>query len=150
MNIMALNMIFASTQAAHRERLLSEITVPTTPPTTIQPGTPVVINDRPAVALTADPSATLTKTTGLPPEITSVTYKNGGVNSTGAATFAFDGTWVFDVTGALTNTADDVEVYIDDAGALTLTVGTNTHYGWTDYPVGYIKAAGRACVRVGA
>ena len=144
---MAKNKIFAETQGRNRERLLSTVTKPTSTPTTILPGVPVLFADGPAVSLTASPNATRTETLS---DGSTVTFPIGGVgNQAGAASFAFDGTWEFAVAGATTTTANGVEVYITDAGGLTLTVGTNTHYGWTDYPRDYFKVAGRAAVRVG-
>lgn len=144
---MATNKIFAETQGRNRERLLSTVTNPTTPPTSILPGVPVTFADGPAVSLTASPNATRTDTL---PDGSSITYGVGGVgNSAGAASFAFDGTWEFAVANATTTTANGVEVFITTAGGLTTTAGTNAHYGWTDYPVGYVKTAGRAAVRVG-
>lgn len=154
---MALNKIFASTQELHRDRALSEIIVPT-PTTTIQPGVPVLLGGaaataRPAVSLTASGNATKTETSGLPGGITSVTFGNGGAGNSSdpaSASFAFDGTFEFAVTGATTSTASDAPVYITAAGALTLTAGSNTLYGYTDYPVDYRKEAGRAPVKIGA
>jgi hypothetical protein len=148
---MATNKIFQSTEARHKARALSTITNPSTPPTTIQPGVPVTFAEGPAVSITASGNGTKTQTTNLPPNITTITYTNGGVGlAAGEATFAFDGTWEFAVTGALTTTVDGVHVYITTAGALTLTASTNAHFGWTDYPRDYRKEAGRAAVRVGA
>ena len=148
---MATNQIYAGTTERYRERVLSTVVKPTSTPTTIQPGVPVTFLDGPAVSLTASGNGTVVQTTGLPTGLSSITYANGGVgNAAGAATFAFDGTWEFAVAGAATNTASGVKVYITDAGALTLTVGTNTAFGWTDYPVDYAKVAGRAPVRIGA
>ena len=149
---MALNKIFADTERNRRARKLSLITSPTTPPTTIQPGTPVLVSARPAVALTASGNGTVT-TANPVPGITSITFTNGGVSlAADEATFAFDGTFELPVPGATTSTANDVEVFITKAtGALTLTSsGATAHYGWTDYPVGYRKAADRAAVRIGA
>jgi len=148
---MATNQIYAGTTERYRERALSTIVQPTSTPTTIQPGVPVAFTDGPAVSLTASGNATVTQTTGLPTGLSSITYANGGAgNAADAATFAFDGTWEFAVTGALTTTASGVKVYITTAGALTLTVGTNVAFGYTDYPVDYAKVAGRAPVRIGA
>jgi len=148
---MALNRIYAETAERVRERALSTVTAPSTAPTTIQPGVPVAFADGGAVSLTASGNGTVTQTTTLPPGLTSITYTNGGVgNASGSASFAFDGTYEFAVTGATTSTANGVEVYITTAGALTLTASTNTHYGWTDYPRDYEKVAGRAPVRIGA
>lgn len=150
---MATNKIFASTEALHRARLLTGITAPSTPPTTIQPGVPVLLTGRPAVSLAASGNGTVTKANPVP-GVTSVTYANGGASlASGEASFAFDGTWKFAVTGAGTTTANDVEVFITLAtGALTLTDAgaTEVHYGWTDYPIGYRKASGVAAVRIGA
>lgn len=148
---MATNKIFQSTQARHRARLLSTITNPSTPPTTIQPGVPVTFADGPAVSLTASGNATKTQTSPLPSGFTSITYQNPGAGvASGEASFAFDGTWEFAVVGTTTSTANGVRVYIVPAdGSLTLTVGSNVAYGWTDYPKDYVKTAGRAPVRVG-
>lgn len=150
---MALNKIFASTQELHRDRALSLITSPSVPPSSIQPGVPVVVGARPAVSITASGNATKTQASDLPSGITSVTWENGGVGNSdnpAHATFAFDGTFEFAVTGATTSTANETAVYITTAGALTLTEGTNVLYGYTDYPVGYRKEDGRAPVKIGA
>ena len=138
---MALNKIFASTQELHRARPV---------PSGTQPGTPLLIGTRPAVTLTARGDATRTQTTGLPAGVTSVTYENGGAGlAADEASVAFDGTWLFPVTGATTSTASEVEVFITSGGALTLTSTNNTHFGWTDYPKDYRKEAGKAPVRIG-
>ena len=149
---MALNKIFADTERNRRVRKLSLITSPTTAPETIQPGAPVLVSARPAVALTASGNGAVTQANPVP-GITSITFTNGGASlAAGEATFAFDGTFELPVTGATTATANDVEVFITKATAvLTLTSSAGTsHYGWTDYPVGYRKAADRAAVRIGA
>jgi len=148
----SLNKIFQSTQRLHRARLLSGISNPTPAPTTIQPGVPVTFGagNLPAVSLTASGNGTKTITPNIN-GVTSLTYSNAPVGVTsGQAVFAQDGTFEFAVTGATTGTLNDVEVFIVPAtGALTLTSSTNVHYGWTDYPEGYTKEAGRAAVRVG-
>ena len=149
---MALNKIFAGTDASNRAELVAEITFPASQ-TTIQPGVPVIFGTRPAVSLTADGAATKVKANPVP-GITSITYTNGGASlAAGQASFAYDGTYEFAVTGATTSTARNVEVFMTKAtGALTLTAnGASTiHYGWTDYPVSFRKTAGRAPVRIGA
>lgn len=151
---MSLNKIFQSTQRLHRARLLSGVSNPTTPPTTIQPGTPVTFGVAPAifpaVALTASGNGTKTITPNIN-GVTSLTYSNAPVGvAAGEAVFAFDGTFEFAVAGATTGTLNDVEVFIiPGTGALTLTSTSNVHYGWTDYPKDYTKEAGRAAVRVG-
>lgn len=146
---MALSKIFQSSQRLHRARALSTVTNPTTPPTTIQPGVPVTFADGPAVSLTASGNGSKTITPNVN-GVTSLTYSNGSVGlAAGEATFAFDGTFEFAVTGALTSTPDGTEVFIVPVGgALTLTSAGNVHYGWTDYPRGYTKEAGRAPVKV--
>lgn len=136
---MAVNKIYAETQRKNRSR---------TVPAGTKAGVPLLVNSRPAVTITAEPTATETTTLS---DGTSVTYPVGGVgNAAGTAVVAFDGTWEFAVVGALTSTASDVAVYITSAGALTLTATDNTLYGYTDYPVDYVKKAGRAPVRIGA
>jgi hypothetical protein len=138
---MALNKIFQSTQALHRERPV---------PADTQPGTPLLSGARPAVTLTAAGGSTKTQTDGLPSGITSITYENGGAsNLEDHATLAFDGTFEFAVTGATTSTLSDVAVYITSGGSLTLTASGNTLYGYTDYPRDYRKEAGRAPVKIG-
>lgn len=147
---MAISKVFNGTPGKNRARPLTEVTVPTSTPTTIQPGVPVVISGAPAVSLTA--SGNGTKTTSNPvPGVTSITVDNGGASlDAGWATFAFDGTYNFAVVGATTSTASGVKVYITNAGGLTTTEGTNTFYGSTDYPVDYRKKAGFAPVKIGA
>lgn len=154
---MALNKIFAGSQEKNRDIPLTDVFAPAST-TTIQPGVPVAIGGalataRPAVSLTASGNGTVTQTTNLPSDITSVTYKNGGVgnsSSPASATFAFDGSYEFPVTGATTSTGNGVPVYITTAGVLTLTVGSNLLYGTTDFPKGYTKTNARAVVKIGA
>lgn len=149
---MSLNKIFASTQELHRDVPLADVTRPSAP-STIQPGVPVLVASRPAVSLTASGNGTKTQTTGLAAGITSITWNNGGVGNSvdpASATFAFDGTFEFAVTGATTSTKNGIPVYITSAGALTTTAGSDTLYGYTDYPKGYRKESGRAPIKVGA
>lgn len=137
---MALNQIFAPTMGKNRPRVVASGVVS---------GQPLLSGAQPAVALTDRGDAT--KTTAVAGSgITSVTYKSGGASlAADEASLAFDGTFEFPVTGALTSTDSGVAVYITTGGTLTLTVGTNTLYGYTDYPKGYRKEAGRAPVRIG-
>lgn len=133
---MAINQIFAPSKSF--ERAVPSDTVA---------GTPLLINSRPAVTITARGDATDSVTVGG----VTVEYPVGGVgNADDSASVVFDGTFEFAVTGALTNTGQDVAVYITGGGALTLTEGANTLFGYTNYPVDYRKEAGRACVRIGA
>ena len=136
---MATNKIFAETQSKNREATVTAGT---------GPGVPLIADGRPAVTLTAEPTATATKTLS---DGTVITYTIGGVgNAAGKATVAFDGTFEFAVTGTTTGTGNGVAVYITSGGALTLTDTGNTLYGYTDYPRDYRKEAGRAAVRIGA
>lgn len=147
---MALNKVFNGTPGKNRVHPLTEISQPTTPPTTIQPGVPVVVAGKPAVSLTASGNGTATVSNPYP-GVTSLTYANGGASlADGEASFAHDGTYEFAVTGVTTSTGSGVNVYITTAGALTLTVGTNVLFGKTDYPKDYRKQAGRAPVEIGA
>lgn len=143
---MAVNKIFASDERLHRARPV---------PVGTQPGTPLLIGNtgRPAVTLTARGDSTVTQTAPVTSNIVSVTYTNGGVGlKQDEASCAFDGTWLFPVTGATTATTSEEEVfYVVATDTLTLASGgSDPHYGWTDYPEGFIKTAGNAPVRVGA
>ena len=139
---MATNRVFAGNDGNNREKAV---------PAGTQPGTPLIIEGRSAVTLTARGDATVTQTEGLPSGLTSLTYGNGGVgNLPGSASVAFDGTFEFAVAGATTSTASGVDVYITSAGGLTLTEGTNTLFGTVDVPRDYAQVAGRAPVRIGA
>lgn len=152
---MALNKVYVETQERNRDRELSLIETPTTAPTEIQPGVPVTFGDGPAVSLTASGNAIKVENdpTMLPGGVTSLSYRNGGVGNSEdppSASFAFDGTFEFEVDGATPTTESGVEVFITNTGDLTLTAGSNVHYGWTDYPVSYFKRTGIAPVRIGA
>lgn len=117
-------------------------------PAGTQADTPLLIGGRPAVTLTARGDSVITKT--LPGGRT-LTEPNGGAGlEPNEASVVFDGTWEFPVAGATTSTGNEVAVYLTSAGALTLTEGTNTAFGFTDYPKDYAKTAGVAPVRIGA
>ena len=136
---MAKNMIYRYDGEKTRERAV---------PSGTQSGTPLLVNARPCVTLTARGDATRTETrNGI-----TITYANGGVGNLPAeATVAYDGTWEFSsITGVTTSTGQDVAVYITSGGVLTLTSSGNTLYGYKDYPRDYVKAAGIAPVRIGA
>lgn len=135
---MALSKIYAGYGENNRERPVPEGTVS---------GDPVLITNRPAVALTSRGDATKTET--LPGGETFTGPSGGFGNLADSATVAFDGTYEFPVTGATTSTANEVEVFITSAGDLTLTSSGNTHFGWTDYPRDYFKRASIAPVRIG-
>lgn len=139
---MALNLIYLGSPEKNREREVGE---------NVQPGTPLIVGGESVVTLTAS-GGTPAASVNLPGGYTvSGGPGIGGVgNREDWATVAYDGTYEFDVTGATTSTANDVAVYLTSAGALTLTAGTNTLYGHTDYPPDYHKTAGKAPVRIGA
>ncbi len=137
---MALNQIFAPTHGKNRVRVVASGVVS---------GQPLLSGAEPAVALTDRGDAV--KTTAIAGSgLTSVTYKSGGAGlAANEASLAFDGTFEFAVTGATTGTDSGVAVYITAGGALTTTLTGNTLFGYTDYPKGYRKEAGRAPVRIG-
>ena len=136
---MAQNRIFKETELKNRVRVVPSGTVS---------GQPLLIGIRPAVAITDRGGAVKTFSLG---GLTVGGFPNDGVGlAPDEASVAFDGTWEFPVTGATTGTAQDAPVYITGAGALTTTVGSNTLFGYVDYPKDYHKAAGRLPVRIGA
>lgn len=146
---MSVNKVFNGTPAKNRVHKLADISVPASV-TTIQPGVPCIAAGRPAMSLTASGNGTKTITSPVP-GVTSLTYENGGAGlAADEASFAHDGTYEFAVTGATTSTADGAAVYITSTGSLTLTVGSNTLFGRTDFPKDYRKKAGRAPVQIGA
>lgn len=136
---MAKNMVYRYTGEKTRERVVPSGTVA---------GAPLLINSRPAVALTSRGDAVKTDNSGA----FSITRPVGGVgNLNDSATVAFDGTWEFTgITGVNASTGQDVAIYITSGGALTTTATSNTLFGYTDYPRDYAKATGRAPVRIGA
>ena len=136
---MAQNRIFKETELKNRVRVVPSGTVS---------GQPLLLGIRPAVAVTDRGDAVKSFTLG---GLTVSGSPSGGVSlAPDEASVAFDGTWEFAVTGATTGTAQDSAVYITGAGALTTTVGSNTLFGYVDYPKDYHKAAGRLPVRIGA
>lgn len=139
---MATNLIYLGSPEKNREREVGA---------DVLPGTPLIVGGKSVVTLTAS-GGTDAANISVPGGYTvSGGPGIGGVgNRTNYATVAYDGTYEFDVTGALTSTANDVAVYITSGGVLTLTASTNTLYGHTDYPPDYNKTAGKAPVRIGA
>lgn len=135
---MSTNLIYVYSKERTRERPV---------PANTQPGTPLLINTRPCVTITARGDATVAKTLA---DGTVVTRGNGGVgNLPDSATVAYDGTWEFTgITGVTTSTGQDVAIYITSGGGLTNSSSGNTLYGMTDYPRGYVKATGKAPVRI--
>lgn len=136
---MALNKVFKDIEEQRRVRNLGA---------TVAEGQPRLVNARPCVTVTATGGSTDVLTVGS----YSITVPNGGVGlGAQEAVVAFSGTWEFSgITGVDGTTGQDVAVYITAANALTTTATGNTLFGYTDYPVGYSKAAGVAPVRIGA
>lgn len=138
---MALNRIYAENERNNRSRAVPENT---------KAGTPLIVESRPAVALTNRgdvPAETLSVNGGA-----AITIMGGGVgNAADHASVAFDGTFLFDVTGATNgDSAQGTVVYfIVATGALTLTESTNTRYGTVDRPIDWSNIAGKLPVRVG-
>lgn len=143
---MAKNMIYKYTEKDTRTRTLDGPT---------DAGVPLLdpADARPAVTLTATGVFNKTVTTATIPMgggVSSITYNDGSVgNDEDDATLAYDGVWEFAVDGADTETVQGAEVFIDSSGDLTLTEGTNTHYGFVDYPKDFYKRDGVLPVRVG-
>lgn len=139
---MALNRIFKGDDRKNRARVVPEGTVS---------GDFLLSNARPAVALTSRGDATVSEEVG--PGLTLSGIPSGGASlNADQATLGFDGTYALPVSGVTPTTASDVAVYITGGATptLTLTVGSNTLFGYTDYPEGYNKIAGEAPVRIGA
>lgn len=137
---MSRNLVYNYNHEKTRERAV---------PSGTKAGAPLLINSRPAVAITARKDDTTTFPLG---DGSSRTIPTGSADqSDGMATVAFDGTWEFTgISGVTTSTGQDVPVYITSGGALTTTATSNTLFGWTDYTPGYTKATGKAPVRIGA
>lgn len=138
---MAKNLVYRYSGEKTRERQV---------PSGTQAGTPLLINSRPCVTITARGDATISNTfAGV--TISGTAASLGSGNLADSATVAYDGTWEFTgITGVTTSTAQDVAIYITSGGALTTTSTSNTLFGYTDYPRDYNKATGRAPVRIGA
>lgn len=106
--------------------------------TGVAPGTAVLSSTGQAgVTITGSGDYEVTETYG-PYDIT---YPAGGVGLADKdATVAVDGAFRFPVTGADDETAVNTPVYITDAGALTLTEGSNTLFGKIDRFIGETSA----------
>lgn len=136
---MALNRIYAGDDRKNRSRTVPADTVA---------GDPLLVESRPAVALTnrGDEPAETIAVNGTPYII-----MGGGVgNAPDAASVAYDGTYLFEVTGATAgDSANGTQVYITAGGVLTLTSSGNTAYGKVDRPIGWHNIAGSLPVRIG-
>lgn len=138
---MALNLVYRNTDSQNRVEDLGK---------TLAPGAPAISKaGLPVVAVTG--SADYVVSEVIPGLGTLSGIPRGGVGLRGQeVTLAFDGTWEFEVTGATATTAQGTEVYITAAGALTLTAGSNTAYGYVDWSTDYDRTRGLTPVRIGA
>lgn len=144
---MAKNGVFAHTDA------LTEIWFVDAP---VASGTPLIRGTKAGVALTDSEGRTGSATVG-PYTISGFGTAGVGLDkvTTGgtgdlAVSVATDGTWEFkNVTGVTTATEQGTAIYITSAGALTTTSTDNTLFGYVNYPGTYVKAAGKAPVKIG-
>lgn len=133
---MALNRIFKENVRDNRAVVVPEGT---------QSGDPLIVEARPAVAVTDRGDAVRSFTLG---EVT-VTRPSGGASlEPDQASVAFNGTFRFPVTGADGDEARGTVVY-HDGDELTLTAAGNTRYGTVDKPDGWFDIDGELPVRVG-
>jgi predicted RecA/RadA family phage recombinase len=143
---MATNLVYRNTDSQNRVETLAA---------TYAPGAPVVsLGGLPAVTVTG--SGDYTRSETIPGVGTLSGIPAGGVGLAGKeVTLAFDGTWEFDKdafggTLPTTNIAQGNKVYITSGGALTNTAGSNTLFGYYDYPKDYDKTRGFLPIRIGA
>ena len=141
---MALNRIFAGDDRTNEFQVV---------PAATKAGTPLIIKEKSAVTLTnrgdvASESLTINDVSGS----RTVIFSRGGVGlADDEASVAYTGTYLFPVTGATAgDTATNTKVYITSAGALTLTVGTNTLYGVVYRPKDWTNIAGSLPVKIGS
>lgn len=143
---MATNLVYRNDNKQNRVETLAA---------TYAPGKPVVsLGGLPAVTVTG--SGDYTKSEVIPGVGTLSGIAAGGVGLEGKeVSLAFDGTWEFDKAefgGTLpsANIAQGDKVYITSAGVLTTTEGSNTLFGYFDYPKEYDKTRGFLPIRIGA
>lgn len=143
---MATNLVYRNTDSQNRVETLAA---------TYAPGAPVAsLAGLPAVTVTG--SGDYTQSEVIPGVGTLSGIPAGGVGLSGKeVTLAFDGTWEFDKAafgGTLptTSIAQGDEVYITSAGVLTNTAGSNTLFGYYDYPKDYDTTRGFLPIRIGA
>ena len=133
---MATNKVFQENTKNNRARVV---------PVGTKSGDFLIVDGRPAVALTDRGDAT--KTTPISGGA-SLTLPSGGFSlKPNEASLAFDGTWHLPVTDATITTGNGVPVYFN-AGKLQLTASGDP-VGYTDYPQSFYKQAGFAAVRIG-
>lgn len=112
-------------------------------------GTALLNGTRAGVALTDSGGRTRSAISGA--------YTISGIPSGGVGldalqvSVATTGTWEYTgITGVTSSTAQNTAIYITSGGALTTTSSGNTLWGRTNYPKGYVKATGKAPVKIGA
>lgn len=134
---MALNRVYAAKLPA----IVREV------PEGTKSGDFLVVNNRPVVALTDRGDAT--KTTKLGEY--AITHPSGGASlKDNEASLYVDGTYDLPVIGATEDTENDVPVYLDGDGKLSLTESDDL-FGYTNYPPdNYVRKDGIAPVRIGA
>lgn len=106
----------------------------------------VSASNQPGVAITNESTVVKTNTLGT---AYTISYPGGAVGQTpGNVTVAVDGTFAGAVVGATSATVKNTLVYIDNTGALTLTVGSNVKFGVVDSFLGKASATDTA-VKIG-
>lgn len=144
---MATNLVYMGTPADNRVETLAA---------TYGSGIPVLsLGGLPAVTLTG--SGDYTKTETIAGYGTLSGIPAGGVGLSGKeVTLAFNGTFEFDKDAWASNTlpttgiSQGAKVYITSGGDLTTTEGSNTLFGYFDYPKDYDTTRGFLPVRIGA
>lgn len=139
---MATNQVFADIPSTRRVREVGS---------NVAPGTPLIADGRGAVTITGSGDYTRTVTVGSISQVVT----GGGVGlGDEDATLAFTGSWAFDVDGASDATAPGTPVYLDAAGALTLSADDGAGddyepYGVVDFFRGETSATDTV-VKIGA
>ena len=144
---MATNLVYMGTPADNRVETLAA---------TYGSGVPVLsLGGLPAVTLTG--SGDYTKSEAIAGYGTLSGIPAGGVGLAGKeVTLAFNGTFEFDKdawasdTLPTTGITQGAKVYITSGGDLTTTSGSNTLFGYFDYPKDYDTTRGFLPVRIGA
>lgn len=141
---MALNRVFAGDDRTNEFQVV---------PSGTKAGDPLLIDGRPAVALTnrgdvVSESVSVTDVNGTQ----TVVLQRGGVGlADNEATVAYTGTYLVPVTGATDgDSATNTKVYITSGGALTLTEGSNTLFGRVYRPKDWTNVAGELPVKIGS
>lgn len=143
---MATNLVYRNIDSKNRVEDLGK---------TLAPGAPAVsLAGLPVVAVTGSADYTVTEQVDSNISITGIPAGGVGLEDQ-EVTLAFDGTWEFDAAafgGTLpsANVAQGDSVYITAGGDLTTTEGSNTPFGYFDYPKDYDATRGFLPIRIGA